>query len=229
MPLLSTKPSPFEVPQRPGQLNFHWKIGSVVLFSTFYTRFDQACLVWGLLSGIIFIAAQFLAIDWLWQAVWWSVLTIIGLAATLAIVPDWVYQDRKGWIIHSWTLLMGTGLILTDLGIIYSWSWILTNLCQLWLIVVALGYVLTGLGLRSRTLIIIGTIHVASIVLLPYVATWQFLFTGIIMSLGSLALAQLQWDCKKSALIRGIEKGQNLWESSHITKVRSLSTPLIKS
>ncbi|MEC4853284.1 MAG: hypothetical protein SAJ12_20070, partial [Jaaginema sp. PMC 1079.18] len=72
-------------------------------------------------------------------------------------------------------------------------------------------------------------IHVASIVLLPYVATWQFLFTGIIMSLGSLALAQLQWDCKKSALIRGIEKGQNLWESSHITKVRSLSTPLIKS
>lgn len=208
MPLLALKPSLFEVPQRPGQINLHWQIGSVVLFSTFYTRFDQACLVWGFLSGIIFITAQFLAVDWLWQALWWSILTIVGVAATLIITPDWVYEDRKGWIIHSWTVLMGLGLIITDLGIFYGWPWVLMNLCPLWLILVALGYVCTGLGLRSRTLMIIGGLHAGSIAILPYVATWQFLVTGIVMSLGSVALAQLQWDCKKSLLIQSIERRQ---------------------
>lgn len=208
VPLLAPKPSLFEVPQRPGQINLHWQIGSVVLFSTFYTRFDQACLVWGILSGIIFIAAQFLAVDWSWQALWWSVLTIIGIVATLIITPAWVYEDRKGWIIHSWTVLMGLGLILTDVGIVWGWPWVLMNLCELWLILVALGYLCTGLGLRSRTLIIIGSLHGGSIAILPYVETWQFLFTGIIMSLGSVALAQLQWDCKKSILIRALERRQ---------------------
>jgi len=208
MPLLAPKPSLFEVPQRPGQINLHWQMGSVVLFSTFYTRFDQACLVWGFLSGIIFITAQFLAVDWTLQAICWSMLTIAGIFATLIITPDWVYEDRKGWIIHSWTVLMGLGLVITDLGIFCGWPWVLANLCPLWLVLVGLGYICTGLGLRSRTLIIIGSLHAASIAILPFVAVWQFLFTGIVMSLGSVALAQLQWDCKKSLFIMAIERRQ---------------------
>jgi hypothetical protein len=198
MPLLALKPSVVEVPQRPGQVNLHWQIGSVVVLSTFYTRFDQACLVWGVLSAIIFTTAQFLAVNWLWQAVWWSLLTALGLVATIILTPDWVRQEGKGWIVDSWSVLMGLGLILTDLGILYTWGMILTYLCELWLMLVALGYIFTSFGLRSRTLLLTGLLHAASIALLPCVGTWQFLTTGIIMSLGSLGLAQLQWDSEKA-------------------------------
>ena len=39
-----------------------------------YTCVDQAMFVWGVLSGIIFISAQFLPVSWIDQAIFWSIV-----------------------------------------------------------------------------------------------------------------------------------------------------------
>jgi hypothetical protein len=41
---------------------------------------------------------------------------------------------------------------------------------------------------------IIGLIHLLGIAILPYVGSWQFLATGIIMGGSVLVLAEFQWD-----------------------------------
>ena len=51
------------------------------------------------------------------------------------------------------------GVPLTDLGIFLGWGQILIHLCDLWLGLSAIGYLCTGLGMRSRTLIISSIIH----------------------------------------------------------------------
>jgi len=90
--------------------------------------------------------------------------------------------------------LMLLGLVITDLGIFLGWGTVLMHLCPLWLGLVAIGYLCTGFGMRSRTLMIIGLIHLLGIAILPYVGSWQFLATGIIMGGSVLVLAEFQWD-----------------------------------
>ncbi len=192
-PLLCRKQNVLELPPLPGLWRFHWKVGSVTLFSTFYTQLDQACLVWGVISAVIFVTAQFLPISWLTQAVWWSALTVFGTVSMVVLSPSWLKQEL-GWILYSWGILMGLGLIITDISIVLGWGEVLMYLCPLWLGLIALGYLCTGLGLRSRTLIITSLIHFLSIAILPYMDAWQFLITGIITGGSSILLAELQWD-----------------------------------
>ncbi|MBF1989428.1 MAG: hypothetical protein IGR79_00770, partial [Fischerella thermalis M48_A2018_028] len=52
----------------------------------------------------------------------------------------------------------------------------------------------TGIGVHSRALIFIGLLHIVAALLLPYFSSWQFLFTGIVMSFSLLLLAEFQWD-----------------------------------
>ena len=193
-PLLCRKQSIFDLPEMPGLWRFHWQIGNITVFSTFYTRLDQACIVWGVISIVIFAAAQFLPISWLTQAVWWSALTVIGTVGMVVLTPSWLRTEGLGWVLDSWIFLMVFGLVLTDLSIFLGWGEVLTYLCPLWLGLVALGYLCTGLGMRSRTLILTGLIHLLSIGILPYVGTWQFLATGIVMGGSVLLLAEFQWD-----------------------------------
>ncbi len=68
------------------------------------------------------------------------------------------------------------------------------NLCPLWLGLIALGYLCTGIGMRSRALMLTAIVHLLSILIVPYVGEWQFLATGIITGGSSLMLAELQWD-----------------------------------
>jgi hypothetical protein len=192
-PLLCRKQSVLELPPLPGLWRFHWQIGSLTLFSSFYTQLDQACILWGVLSTVIFVTAQFFPISWVTQAVWWSALSVMGTVGMVALTPSWL-KEELGWIVYSWVILMGLGVIITDLSIFLGWGEVLMYLCPLWLGLVALGYLCTGLGMRSRTLILTGLIHLLSIGILPYVGTWQFLATGIVMGGSVLLLAEFQWD-----------------------------------
>lgn len=193
-PMLCRKQSLFDLPDMPGLWRCHWQIGSLTLLSTFYTRLDQACIAWGVISLIIFGTAQFFPISWLTQAVWWSALSLMGTVGMMILTPSWLRVEGLGWILNSWIILMLLGLLITDLGIFLGWGSVLMQLCPLWLGLVAIGYFCTGIGMRSRTLIIIGLVHLLSIVLVPYVGSWQFLTTGMVMGGSVLILAEFQWD-----------------------------------
>jgi hypothetical protein len=193
-PLLCRKESAYALPDVPGVWRFHLQIGKTTLLSTFYTRLDQACIVWGVISAIIFITAQFLPVSWTTQAIWWSSLSLIGTVGMVALTPSWIREEGLGWVLDSWIFLMLFGLVVTDLSIFLGWGEVLMNLCPLWLGLIALGYFCTGVGMRSRTLILTGLFHLLSIWILPYCGAWQFLSTGIITGGSVLLLAEFQWD-----------------------------------
>lgn len=193
-PLLCLKPHVFTLPHSPGLWRCHWQVGSITLVSTFYTPLDQVCLIWGAISIGIFATAQFSPISWSSQAVWWSILTLMGTVGMVVLTPPWLRKDGLAWVVDSWSFLMLLGVALTDLSIFLGWGEVLMRLCPLWLGLVALGYLGTGLGMRSRTLIITGLVHLVAIGILPYTGAMQFLATGIIMGGSSILLAVFQWD-----------------------------------
>ena len=192
-PLLCRKQSIVDLPASRGLWRLHWQVGNITLYSSFYSQLDRACIVWGVISALIFVTAQYVPISWFTQAIWWSVLTVIGTLSMVALTPSWVKQELA-WLLYTWTVLMLLGLAITDLGIFLGWAAVLMNLCPLWLGLIALGYVATGIGMRSRTLILTGLVHLFGIFILPYCAAWQFLITGIITGVTPLLLAEFQWD-----------------------------------
>lgn len=193
-PVFCSKPNVYEVPEKPGQVSLHWQIGNTPLVSTFYTLFDQITLIWSIISIIIFFTAQFFPISWHTQAIWWSGLTVFGTVAMIALTPSWLKKKGQGWVVYSWILLMLFGLILTDLGIFLGWGVILMYLAHLWLGLVGICYLLTGLGMKSRALLLTAMIHWVSIFTLPYFCGWEFLITGVVMGGSGLILAQFLWD-----------------------------------
>ena len=193
-PLLCKKQNVLELPDIPGLWRCHWQVGNLTIFSTFYTRLDQACILWGVISILIFVTAQFFPISWMTQAVWWSLLSLVGTLGMVVLTPSWLRVEGLGWVLYSWVILMLLGLVVTDLGIFLGWGEVLMHLCPLWLGLIALGYFCTGLGMRSRTLMLTGLVHLLSIWILPYVGAMQFLATGIITGGSVLLLAEFQWD-----------------------------------
>ncbi len=191
-PLLSQKQNVLELPDIPGLWRCHWQVGNLTLVSTFYTPLDQVCLIWGVISLLIFATAQFFPINWMTQAVWWSALSLMGTGIMVALTPSWLRTDGLGWVIDSWVALMLLGLVVTDLSIFLGWGQMLMHLCPLWMGLVALGYVGTGLGMRSRTVLLTGLVHLLSMAILPYLGAMQFLATGIIMGGSSILLAVFQ-------------------------------------
>lgn len=194
LPLFRRKRSAFEIEDLPGLWRIHWQWGKRTVFSTFYTRIDQACIVWGVISALIFVSAQFLPVDWQTQAILWSSLTLIGTAVMLRLSHHWRGVDALGEVIKAWVVLMLLGLVVTDLSVFLSWGSLMGQLCALWLMINAIGYIYSGLKLRSRAFAMLGLIHLASVTLLPYWAEWQFLMTGLLSGGSSLLLAELQWD-----------------------------------
>lgn len=193
-PLLRRKRSAFEIEDLPGLWRVHWQLGDKTVLSTFYTRIDQACLLWGIISAFIFSVAQFCLIDWRLQAILWTGLTIIGTIAMLKLSHHWRSIKPLSDVIDAWVFLMVFGVVLTDLGVFLSWGYILLNLCPLWLILDGVGYLYTGVKMRSRAFAFIGLLNLAGLAILPYVAEWQFLTTGLITGISTLLMAELQWD-----------------------------------
>ena len=195
-PILRTKQEALDIQDREGLLSIELKIGDKTLISAFYSRIDQAFVVWGLISAAIFSTAQFVPISWVTQAGFWSVLTLIGTVAMVFLTHFWVKVERLRWLLYSWVILMVAGVVVTDLSIFLSWGEILMRLCPMWLGLSALGYFWTAIGMRSRAFLLTSIVHLIGIALLPYVGGWQFLTTGLVMAVNLLMLAGVQWDMR---------------------------------
>jgi hypothetical protein len=195
--LLQTKQEALDFQDLQGLWRISWQIGGKTLFCGFYTRIDQVFILWGLITATIFITAQFLTVSWSQQAIFWSVLTLMGTVAMVVLTHFWVRVERLVWVLYKWVILMLGGVIITDLSIVLGWGEVLIRLCPLWLGLSAFGYIGTGIGLRSRALIKAGLVHGLGIAILPYVGAWQFLATGLVMACSLLLLAELQWDMRR--------------------------------
>ena len=195
-PVLSLKQKELDIQDLCGLLRIHWRIRQRTLLNNIYTRIDQVFILWGLITAAIFITAQFCPISWQFQAIFWSILTLIGTVGMVYLTNFWVTVEQLRWVAYLWTGLMFLGLGITNWGIFWSVPVILINLCPLWLGLSALGYIIMGLGMSSRTFIFMGILHLLGIKLLPYVMGWQFLTTGLIMAICLLLLAEFQWDMR---------------------------------
>lgn len=193
-PLLRRKRSAFEIEDVPGLWRVHWQLGEKTLLSTFYTRIDQACLLWGLISTFIFSIAQFCILDWQIQAVLWTGLTLFGTIAMIQLSHHWRTIKPLSDVIDAWVFLMLFGVVLTDLSIFLGWGRILLYLCPLWLVLDGIGYLYTGVKMRSRAFAFIGLLNFAGIAILPWFDAWQFLTTGLLTGISTLLMAELQWD-----------------------------------
>jgi hypothetical protein len=195
-PIIRRKQHALDFQDRQGLLQLKLQISDKTLFNNVYTRIDQVFVVWGLITAVIFFTAQFVPINWVTQAMFWSVLTGIGTVGMTILTYFWVKVERLQWILYAWIVLMSGGVILTDCGILLGWGEILMHLCHLWLGLSAVGYFCTGLGLRSRAFIIAGIFHLLGILILPLCIGWQFLATGLIMTANLLMFAETQWDMR---------------------------------
>ncbi|WP_088891643.1 hypothetical protein [Leptolyngbya ohadii] len=193
-PVISKKKSALEIPPAPGLLKIHWQVGRFTIHSSFYTKHDQACLLWSILSGSIFVMAQFLPVSWITQAIFASAITLTGIAGMVYLTWYLRAERRLAIVLYAWIGLMLTGAIVTDLSIIFSWLPVLMNICALWLSLSAIGYLITAVGMRSRAFFLAAMLHLLAIQILPYVAPWQSLITGIVIGFSVYLIAELQWD-----------------------------------
>jgi hypothetical protein len=66
----------------------------------------------------------------------------------------------------------------------------------MWLGLSAIGYICTGIGMRSRAFTLASLVHLLGIAVLPYLGSWQFLSTGIVIAASLLVFAGVQWDMR---------------------------------
>ena len=196
IPIFSRKKSAFDIQDLPGLWRVHWQVGRYTILSTFYTRHDQACLLWGFLSTLIFAAVQFLPISWLTQALYLTTLTGVGIIAMLGLTLYLSSEKQFAQVLVCWFLLMFVGIVVTDLSVFLGWGYVLGSICPLWLVLSGIGYFLTGIVLRSRMFLILCLIHIVGLWLLSYVGIWQPLTTGLIIGFCVFLVAELQWDTK---------------------------------
>ena len=195
-PIIRRKQHALDFQDRQGLLTLKLQIRHKTLFNSIYTRIDRVFVFWGLITAIIFFTAQFAPIDWITQAAFWSVLTIIGTIGMIVKTHFWVKVERLRWVLYSWTVLMLGGMAITDFGIYYGSGTILMHLCHLWLGLSAIGYFCTGFGLRSRAFIMSGLFHILGILILPFCIGWQFMATGLVMTANLWMFAETQWDMR---------------------------------
>ena len=195
-PIIRRKQHALDFQDRQGLLTVRLQISNKILFDNIYTRIDQVFVYWGLITAIIFFTAQFAPIDWVSQAAFWSILTVIGTIEMIFLTHFWVTVERLRWVLYAWIVLMLGGVAITDFGIYSGSGTILMHLCHLWLGLSASGYFCTGWGLRSRAFLISGLFHLGGILILPYCMGWQFLATGLIMTANLLIFAETQWDMR---------------------------------
>ncbi len=160
----------------------------------YYTRLDQALLLWAIAVAVIFFTAQFHAFDWHHQARVWSGLSLSVLVFSSVCAWSWAVAKNARWVIFLWAGITLVGLGLTDYGIYRSVIPILLNLCPLWLGLCAVGYGVTAVGMESRALLGIVVLHGVALGLLRLWPAWPFLITGGVISGCLLLLAQFEWD-----------------------------------
>ncbi len=164
------------------------------LIETYFTRLDQALMLWGGVTAMIFGMAQFSGWDWRMQALSASVLTLSATLLTVGLTWHWATVKRARWVIGVWSALMVGAIALTDYGIVAGNGAILRHLCTGWLSVCAVGYFATGIGMESRALRYVTLVHLCTVPLARILLPWQFLLTGSVLTLSLWLLGTLQWD-----------------------------------
>ncbi|MEM6610690.1 MAG: hypothetical protein AAF652_00240, partial [Cyanobacteria bacterium P01_C01_bin.72] len=105
-PIIRRKQHALDFQDRQGLLRLKLEIRNKTLFSSIYTRIDQVFVVWGLITALIFFTAQFAPINWMTQAVFWSILTLVGTVAMTVLTHFWVRVERLCWVLYAWVILM---------------------------------------------------------------------------------------------------------------------------
>lgn len=150
VPTLCCKQPVLDIQDLQGLWRVQWGYRDIVFRSTFYTRLDQACLLWGILCAVIFLTLQFCSINYFVQAALWSLLTLMATIATIYWTKFWVQVEQATWVLYCWAVLMILGLAVTDLVLWLQWGRGMLYLCSLWLGFNAVGYFCNGFALRSR-------------------------------------------------------------------------------
>lgn len=194
MSIFQLKQSLVDPVDRHGVIKIQFGQPNNAFISTYLTRLDQALIAWSVATAAIFWVAQFNLLDWHTQAILWSVLSCIVILISGKLTWFWVTTRNQRWIFYSWALLVIAGLGLTDYGIWQGWGMVLRHLCALWLGLSAIGYMLTGVGIKAPALMLIGLVHVCAIPGLSFLPIHQFLLTGTIMSVSLFFLAVFHWD-----------------------------------
>lgn len=193
-----------------GLIRWRLRIRQCTVVSWLYTRIDQVFLLWGWITGIIFLTPHFFpALSWVDQALFWSVLSIAGTGLMVWLAWFWVAVERLRWLIYLWSELVILGVALTDYGIFAGEGFILANLCALWLVLCAIGYGLMGFGMRSRAFLIVAGLHLATVPLLGMMPAHQFLATAMVMSGSLFLLAEVQWDMRPPTESEMLSAAQN--------------------
>ena len=196
-PLLRRKQTHLDIQDLEGLIRWNFTIRQRTVLSWLYTRIDQVFLLWGWITAVIFMTPHFFpALSWSHQAAGWSALTAVGIVLMLSLAWFWVKVERLRWLIYLWSGLMAAGLALTDYGIWAGSGLVLAHLCQLWLGICAVGYGVMGVGMRSRTFLLMAFGHLATVSVIPMVMGSQFFVTGLVMSGSLFFLAEVQWDMR---------------------------------
>ncbi len=200
VPAFQWKRDNLDINQREGVLYLGKQPSTGGHSSLYYTRLDQALLLWAIATAIIFLTAQFHAFDWHHQARVWSALSLTMLTTTSLRAWPWAVALNLRWVVYLWAVITLIGLGLTDYAIYLSVVPILLNLCPLWLGLCALGYGITAIGMGSRALIGVVLVHLIAIGLVWMLPAGLFGITGGAIAGCLFILAQLEWDHSASVL-----------------------------
>jgi hypothetical protein len=196
-PLLRRKQTELDIQDLQGLIRWRWQVNQRTVLSWLYTRIDQVFLLWGWVTGLIFLTPHLWpTVSWTDQALLWSVLTVVALGLMARLAWFWVTVEQLRWLVYSWGGLLLGGLALTDYGIWAGSGVILSHLCPLWLGVCALGYGAMGIGMGSRTFVLLAMLHAATLPVLTLVPAYQFLTTALVMAGSLFSLAEVQWDMR---------------------------------
>lgn len=231
-PVLRRKQTQLDIQDLEGLIFWRWQINQRLLVSWLYTRIDQVFLLWGWITGLIFLIPQFFPIiSWTEQAILWSGLSVMGIGGMTWLAWFWVKVEQLRWLIHLWSGVVLIGLALTDYGIFAGSGVILMNLCPIWLVLCAVGYAVMGLGMRSRTFLIFAGLHSFAIPLLQLVPSYQFFTTSMVISGSLFLLAEVQWDMRPPIISAVLSPEQNAFnrEQHRLRALRALHVNVCNS
>ncbi|MGB3671232.1 MAG: hypothetical protein WA984_14055 [Phormidesmis sp.] len=187
-----------------GLLRLHIRQKANSLPSICFSEIDQAFLIWGAVTLIIFALPQFSTLSWATQAILDAALTGAGIATTSRLTWELATTAKLRWVIFLWAGLMSAGVLVTSSGIFYGSSLILSNLCGLWLGLCATGYGAMAMGMRSRCFSAAAVVHGLAIAGMSYhhgwqfLHSWQFLSSGLVMALTLFFFSVVPWDMQAS-------------------------------
>ncbi|MGB3788123.1 MAG: hypothetical protein WA949_08935 [Phormidesmis sp.] len=172
----------------------YFKLKAQNWLSFHFSSIDQAFLVWGGLTLIIFLTGQFSSMSWMTQATLDAALTGTGIAWASGLTWTLIDDKRLNWVIFLWAGLMTLGMSVTAYGIYGCVSGIMVSLCPLWMGLCALGYGAMAAGMRSHAFTAACLVHTLAIPVLYHQPSWQYLTTGLVISLTLLFFSIVPWD-----------------------------------